>query len=641
MPELGVADGPLDHHPTLGHRAEVAAILGQVPGKPTTRANGPIGRDGHDAVDGLGHGTIEAGPRTKASGGAFAFDSQAGVSKPRPPMVITWLNSATQKHHRIIFGFLLVVVAVSFVFYTGTGQSGTLAGNPTHLGVDLYNPRATERFEDAIRLGGGAGDSRQHMMALRMGIARKHIADSLDIPTPTESEVQERVRLALASTGPSNATAPDAKTWEAYVGRVQQVLGCNRAEALVRLQTVVEDQLRWDRAAALIAGPGHVSTAAVRKFLEDQGAKWSVEVAVLDAAGFTPAITDDLAKAEAHFAANAESHRIPARLTLRAATFPSPAPNAARPVSDDEVMTHAYNFATELGIEPGKVSEAIQSRRTEIETRVRARAATEEAAAQIGDELAERFPGAKPAPAALEAWVKSKGGNFRDLPAFDAGSDVTMPGIPASALDAAATLGESGWHTDVYATANGPVLLLVQERTPSRIPAFAEVREKALAAWRASERARLLIVRANEVGKSLAAAVEQGKPFADSARTLGLTVQPSPAPFTGAEVPENLRGANLPTLGVLSETAAGKVAAPLRVAGGNFAYLRVVKRDAPQIDTSTELFRNLVARAQRENALIALYGNQGFGGLDLEGAASLGLFDELTGDPASAAQPER
>lgn len=617
------------------------AIFRDVPGKPPRCPDSTVGCDGHDAVDGLGHVTIEAGPGTKASGGAFAFDSQAGVSKPRPPMVITWLNSATRKHHRIIFGFLLVVVAVSFVFYTGNGQSSPLGGNPTHLGVDLYNPRATERFEDAIRLGGGAGDSQQHMMALRMGIARKHIADSLDIPTPTESEVQERVRLALASSGTGNTTAPDAKTWEAYVGRVQQALGCNRAEALVRLQTVVEDQIRWDRTAALIAGPGHVSIASVRKFLEDQGAKWSVEVAVLEAASFTPAMTDDLTKAEAHFAANAESHRIPARLTLRAVTFATPAPNAARPVSDDEVMTHAYNFATELGIEPGKVSEAVKSRRAELEQRVRARAATEESAARIGDELAERFPGAKPAPAALESWVKSQGGSFRDLPAFDAGSDVSMPGVPASALDAAATLGESSWHTDVYATSNGPVLLLVQERTPSRIPAFAEVREKALNAWRTAERARLFIIRANEVSKSLAAAVDQGKTFADTARSLGLTVQASPAPFTAAEVPENLRGANLPTIGILSETAAGKVASPLRVAGGNFAFLRVVKRDAPQIDTNTELFRNLLARAQRENAMITLYGQQGFGGFDMEGAASLGLFDELTSDPASAAQPER
>lgn len=556
-------------------------------------------------------------------------------------MVITWLNGATQKHHRIIFGFLLVVVAVSFVFYTGAGRSGHLGGNPMYLGVDLYNPRATERFEDSIRLGGGLSDNRQHLMALRLGIARKHLADSLDIPVPTEAEVQERVRLALASSGISKGSAPDAKTWEAYVGRIQQLLGCNRAEALTRLQTVVEDQLRWDRAAALIAGPGHISIATVRKLLEDQGAKWSVEVAVLDAATFAPAITDDLVKAEAYFATNAESYRIPARLTLHAISFPAPAANAARPVTDDEVMTYAYNFATELGIEPGKVSDAVKSRRSEIEQRVRARAATEEASARIADDLAERFPGAKPAPAALEAWVKSQGGSSRDLPAFDAGSDVSMPGIPGAAIDAAASLNEAGWHTDVYATSTGPVLLLVQERTASRIPTFAEVKEKALVAWRASERGRLFILRANEIGKSLTSAVEQGKTFTDTARSLGLTLQSSPAPFTAAETPESLRGANLPTIAVLSETAAGKVASPLRLVGGNFAYLRIVKRDAPQIDTSSESFRNLLTQAQHRNALTALYGEQAFGGMELEGAASLGLFDELTAEPSSSTPSER
>ena len=33
--------------------------------------------------------------------------------------MITWLQNATSKHHRTIFGFLLVIVVVSFVGYYG------------------------------------------------------------------------------------------------------------------------------------------------------------------------------------------------------------------------------------------------------------------------------------------------------------------------------------------------------------------------------------------------------------------------------------------------------------------------------------------------------------------------------------------
>lgn len=445
----------------------------------------------------------------------------------------------------------------------------------------------------------------------------------------------------MLSRGATAGAGLDTKAWENFVGTLQQAFGCNRAEALNRFQTVVEDQLRWERAAALLAGPGHASIAYVRKALEDMDAKWTVEVAQLDAVAFAPVFADDLAKAQAYFNANAESYRIPARLTLRAVTFPAPAANPARPVTDEEVINHAYNFATELGIETGKVPEAVKARRTELEQRVRTRAATEESSARISDELAERFQGAKPTPAALEAWIQSKGGATRDLPAFDAGTDITMPGIPASAIDAASALGESSWHTDVYATSTGPILLLVKERTASRVPTFEEVKAKAVADWRLTERNRLFIVRATELGKSLASAVDQGKSFAEASKALGLAVLPSPAPFTAAETPAHLAGANLSTIAVLSETAVGKVASPLRITGGHFAFLRVVKREAPAIDVSSEKFRNVVSQVERMNARTTLLGQPAFGGFETEGASSKGLLDELTSDPNEIAPAAR
>ena len=36
--------------------------------------------------------------------------------------MITWLQNATSKHHRTIFGFLLVIVVVSFVGYGFVGR---------------------------------------------------------------------------------------------------------------------------------------------------------------------------------------------------------------------------------------------------------------------------------------------------------------------------------------------------------------------------------------------------------------------------------------------------------------------------------------------------------------------------------------
>ncbi len=529
-----------------------------------------------------------------------------------------------------------MVVSVSFVFYTGASHNENgLRKHPSYLGVDLYNERAIERFNDALMLGNNTSDSRERTLQICLSIARKNVADSLDIPTPTENEVQERVKAVLAR-GVPNAPAPDAKTWEAFISTVQQTLGCNRAEALVRLQTVIEDQLRWEKTAQLLAGPGYASVDEVRKALEEDGAKWTVEVAQLDFANFTPTITEDLAKAEAYFNASVESYRIPARLTVRAVTFPVPKIKD-RAVSDEEVLTHAYNFATELGLEAGKVAEQAKARRSEIEQRIRLRAAIEESSAQLSDELAESFPGDKPAPAAIESWIKSHGGTTRNLPPFDAGSPIQSPGVPVAAISAAENLGDKSWHTDIYTTSSGPVLLLIQDRTPSRLPTFKEVKDKVVDAWKQAERGRLFIVRANELGKTLKTNTAQSKNFSESARSLGLNLKTAPAAFTAAETPENLRGVNIPTYLALSDAGAGKVTDPLRVEGGNFIYLYVANRDVPKVDVNGEDFKKMLNALARQNARTTLLGRASFNFSGENGSEnSKGLLDELTSDPSSS-----
>ena len=61
--------------------------------------------------------------------------------------MITWLQNATSKHHRTIFGFLLVIVVVSFVGYgfVGRGDLG-LNSELRYMGVDLADARNRQRY---------------------------------------------------------------------------------------------------------------------------------------------------------------------------------------------------------------------------------------------------------------------------------------------------------------------------------------------------------------------------------------------------------------------------------------------------------------------------------------------------------------
>lgn len=558
-------------------------------------------------------------------------------------MVISWLQSTTQRHHRLIFGFLLVVVAVSFVFYTGTGPTNpTFRGETKYLGVDLGNRRAVERFDDALRIFGFRAEGERRTYEICLAIARRHLADSLEIPSPSAEAVQGRVRDLLTRGAGGKV---DPKEWEGFVSGLQAELGCDRPEALARLEAVIEDVLRWETASELLAGPGHASPAEVRRALEEMGTRWTVEVAGLDAEAFKPTFPDDPAKARSHFAANIERHRIPANLTVKAVTFPASAPRK-RAVTDEEIQTHAYNFAQELGLAEGKVAEEAARRRDEIAARVLAREAVQEDCANLSDLLAQRFPvlDKAPAPADLAAWIAAQKGVARELPAFSVGEEPSVPGIPASAIRAASGLAESAaWHTEFYPTQSGAVALFVVDRKPSRLPAFEEVQAAALADWRASERARLLLLRAKEAGAALAKSVAAGKPLAEAAREAGLATLPAPAPFLATEIPESVRGTTVSTLSALSEAGVGKVTDGIRVAGGGFVYLLPTKREAAPVDAASEAFRNALGNVARQNARTTLYGNPGFtlpNGQTI-GGGGIGLLDELTTQPKAENALER
>lgn len=559
-------------------------------------------------------------------------------------MVITWLQNSTQKHHRLIFGFLLVVVGVSFVFYTGSGtNAGGLQGaGARYLGVDLSDRRATERYDDALRLSGVPPTSERRTYELCVAIARKHLADQLEIPTPSETEVQERVRGFFAGDG---AQGPTTQQWENFVSRLQAELGCDRDEALARLQAVVEDGLRWDKAARLLAGPGHASPAEVRKALESMDTRWTAKVARLTFATFRPAIAEDLAKAKAHFAANAERHRLPGKVTARVVTFPAPAPKA-RTVAEEEIVAHAYNFAEELGIAPGKVTEEVARRKDEIVARILARSAVEEEAARLSDGLLDRFPSLDkhPGEEGLSAWVKDNRGSVRALPEFAVGDEPDLKGVPAAALRAAAALAEgSAWHTEFYASAAGPVVVLVDRRAPSRIPAFEEVKDKALADWRESERGALFLRRSKEIAKELGKAVAAGETFEAAAARLGLVVDAAPASFVASAPPDALAGPGLAAETALADAGKGKVTEPVRLVGGDVAFLLATGQETPAIDPKDARFQRVLAAVAEQQARVTLLGNPGILLPDGErlGAGGMGLLDELTTAPGAPVSADR
>ena len=510
--------------------------------------------------------------------------------------MITWLQNATGKHNRIIFGFLLVIIVVSFVFYGFAGRGALSSGAYMYQGVDLNDPAVRSRFRDATFFAQMTGQ-RMNENGLVQRVAELSLADSLGIPSPSDVEIR---RIAREMT-----TAPDGKSADGlnkFLEFAAKQLNVSDLETRARFETYIKDTWRIQKAVSTLAGSGHATASQIKRILDRERTKWTVDVATFAAAGFKPEVKVDEAKVKEAFAANIENYRLPPQVAVTAVTI---APSAAdtAPVSDDEIINMGYNQAEKFKFETGKVKEQALTKRAELEKLVRADRAITNLAGQISDELAEKFAidTAKADSKELAAWIKAKNAKVTVIPSFEITTPPSVAKVPAEALRVAGDLTEKEWRTEVYRSEEGATFILLNKRTAARLPSFDEAKAKAVENWKKSQYNRLLAEEVAKVGKAILADIAAGKTFTDSAKAQKLALT-SPAPFTVYSVPEALNGVNENT-GLLIEAAGvGKLTSAIRVGSGDYVFIRPAKKDLPEDKTSAEEGRLFVQRVSQRNA---------------------------------------
>jgi len=510
--------------------------------------------------------------------------------------MITWLQNATGKHNRIIFGFLLVIIVVSFVFYGFAGRGALSSGAYMYQGVDLNDPAVRSRFRDATFFAQMTGQ-RMNENGLVQRVAELSLADALGIPAPSDVEIR---RIAREMTTP-----PDGKNTDGlnkFIEFSSKQLNLSDLETRGRFETYVKDTWRIQKAITTLAGSGHATASQIKRILDRERTKWTVDAATFAAAGFKPEIKVDDAKVKEAFTSNIENYRLPPQVAVTAVTI---APSAAdtAPVSDDEIINMGYNQAEKFKFETGKVKEQALAKRAELEKLVRAERAITNLAGQVSDELAEKFAidTAKAESKELAAWIKAKNAQVTVIPSFEVTNPPTVAKIPAEALRVAGELTDKEWRTEVYRSEAGATFLLLNKRTADRLPTFEEAKAKAVENWKKSQFNRLLSEEVAKVGKAIQADIAAGKSFTDSAKARKLTLT-SPEAFTVYAVPEAINGANEST-GLLIEAAGvGKVTAGIRTTNGDYVFIRPAKSETPKDATNAEQSRLFAQRISQRNA---------------------------------------
>ncbi|MDR2674239.1 MAG: peptidyl-prolyl cis-trans isomerase [Opitutaceae bacterium] len=488
--------------------------------------------------------------------------------------MISWIQNTFQKHFRIIFALLLIVIIISFVFVTnassGLGRADRHMATKPFFDLNLASPVDSERLsrDAALSIELQYGFPANGEMLQRFAYPRYtelYLANRLRIPAPTASEKIEHIR-GLRRFASQNGQF-DAAAYRAFrESRPAAVQG--------EIDRVISDDIRIERIHTLLSGPGYVLPADVKQILEEQDTVWTIDIATIDRAGFAPAITPAAADIEDYFKKNTFRYTIAPKVNASCAEFPLATALASVPPATPEQLRAFYDANPARFPQPADAPPAAES----ADPKTAADAAYERVRAQVADayraeqamratgQAASDFAvalfdsGAKPGAKAFADLLFDHKATYREIPAFDA--DHVPPELTADPRVArqiaaqAFSLGEDRRVSDAIQTERGSIVLFWNSTIPEREPALEEVRDRVASDYTENEKRRLF----TELGRTLRAAAEaslqSGKPFAEAATAAAAAAAvkietSSLAGFTRREPPAGLTpqiGAALQTL---------------------------------------------------------------------------------------------
>lgn len=473
--------------------------------------------------------------------------------------MISWIQRNMQRHHKILFGSLLFVVIVAFVFVTnastGLGRAERTALKREFFGYNLGSDEAQARiFGDAnlsatLQLGySGFGPEQLQAYAFQR-IAALHLADELGLPATSKEAIAEHIRTLRSFSGEDGTFDP------ASYARFRDSLKVEGRVSEADVARVLGDDVRINLVQQLLGGPGYVLDEDVRTALTQAETTWTLSVATASYEAFEPAIATSSADLAKFFGENTFRYEIGPRVVVHALNFPAADHLASVQVTEEEVravfdrypgafLKPAAEGAAPVPAEAGDYLLVRDQIETELRLQ-RARNLATKAASDLALALYEN-PGTKQE-GGVEAYVASRQLQFQPLAPFtrEAGP-VEFEQAPEIAA-AAFRLNESRRLSDAVTHRQGAVILYWQETQPSRTPLLNEVLAKVTADYTESEKRKRFV----ELGRTLKTAIQDklkaGEDFAAAAAAAGrahsIALETKQlAPFTrrepAAEAPE-------------------------------------------------------------------------------------------------------
>lgn len=478
--------------------------------------------------------------------------------------MISWIQRTFQQHFKWLFLILLVLVIISFVFITnassglGHGQGQKIPDRP-FFGLNLSQIEDQRALiQDAqlslyLRQSPFRPDpepSEVEQYALQRH-ASLHLADQLRLPAPTPDDpaVAAYIQTLARFSGPDGKFDP--KAYSAFIDSLKTNPRLTESD----IARVVMDDVRAEAYRTLLAGPGYVLPSDLSEQLARRDTSWTLAIATIDGQTFAPKIEAGEAALAAWFETNSRRYEIAPRVAVSGVKIPAsrfadgiaPTDAEIRAAYDADPSRHPApaDAKTEAGKEQN-ADAAFALVRSRVEADLRKQRA-EKAALAAADDLTVKLLEQRVPPDKLPAYLASQNLALEDIGLVGQGAIPAALGGAAAAqqiLPEVLRLGADRPYSNSLPTPEGAVVLVWRESIPARVPALAEVKDKALADYQTEEKRRLFNEAGRKLRETVLAAVTAGKPFAEAvssaATAAGLKAEiKTPAPFTLAKpVPE-------------------------------------------------------------------------------------------------------
>ncbi len=526
--------------------------------------------------------------------------------------MISWIQKTFQRHFRLIFLGMLIIIVVPFVFTfgpsSGIGQGGHKTVNRTFFGLNLGSSGDQQRLVDdaglsvMLQAGYNALQGEQFQQYAFQRYAALHLAEQLHLPGPTDQEIAAHVQTLRAFAGQDGKF--DAKTYATFRDSLKTNPRIHESDVL----RVISDDVTYNNVQKLLSGPGYVLPGDVKNQLIRADSLWTIASIDVDYASFNPTLTPAETELTKYFEDNSFRYEIAPKVSLDYLDFPAADFLSKVTLTDAEVRAY-YNAnatrfpkPTDAKIAAPGADADFAAVRPQVEAAVKLEQAKRLAAEASSDVSVALYEG-KITAAGLDTFLAARKLALKTVAPFDHDNVPAELVGGAQVADEAFKLGADRLFSDVVSTARGAAILVWKETIAARKPAFAEVKARVTADYLENEKRRLFVELGQGLRTTLAILLKLGTPVekavesarATTAAKISLKTWPA---FTLATPPKDI---DYSLYGAIENLQKGGLSQMI-ISGDKGIIAYAIDKQLPDLDPAGAKFTETSAKLARYTA---------------------------------------